>query len=247
MFTIGQVSKKTGVTVRTLDYYDEIGLITPSSTTSGGHRLYDESNVMRLEQVLAFKYMGFTLDEIKEMLTDSTATWKESIEQQLIAVRQKQKILQALEQALEGVLYSIQFEKEVKWDKIFNIIRMFQEDPEVTLHIFEKYFSGEELNSVLFRNEEIPKEELIAYGDIIIEIRNHLHIDPGSEKALQLVQKWLDQVHRMFGNDEALLDKMWGLITDHKDDMCFYPMEADVIEFIERTIEIIQKNEGLKE
>lgn len=75
MYSIGQLSKETGVTVRTLDYYDEINLLNPSSTTEGGHRLYAEDDVLRLQQVLAMKYMGFSLEQIKEKLDESVVTW----------------------------------------------------------------------------------------------------------------------------------------------------------------------------
>ena len=83
MYTIGKLSKNTGVTVRTLDYYDEIGLMKPSSKTEGGHRLYSEDDVLRLERILALKYMGFSLEQIKDILENSTSTWQESIQQQL--------------------------------------------------------------------------------------------------------------------------------------------------------------------
>src|SRR5690606_40584262 len=100
MYTIGKLSKNTGVTVRTLDYYDEIGLIKPSSKTSGGHRLYSEDDVMKLERVLALKYMGFSLDQIKDILENSTSNWQDSIQHQLELVKREQERLKMLEQAL---------------------------------------------------------------------------------------------------------------------------------------------------
>ncbi|WP_077320551.1 MerR family transcriptional regulator [Virgibacillus proomii] len=68
MYTIGELSKKTGVTIRTLDYYDEIGLLNPASTTKGGHRLYGEAELLRLEQILSLKFLGFSLDKIRYIL-----------------------------------------------------------------------------------------------------------------------------------------------------------------------------------
>ncbi|HEY0483553.1 MAG TPA: MerR family transcriptional regulator [Kofleriaceae bacterium] len=63
-FTVGELSKLTGVTVRALHHYDEIGLVRPSQRTAAGYRLYDEADVLRLQQVLVFRELGVPLDEI---------------------------------------------------------------------------------------------------------------------------------------------------------------------------------------
>ena len=77
--------------MRTLDYYDEIGLMKPSSKTEGGHRLYSEGmDVLRLERILALKYMGFSLEQIKDIPgTFNFDLWQESIQQQLELVRRE--------------------------------------------------------------------------------------------------------------------------------------------------------------
>lgn len=67
---IGQLAGLTGVTVRTLRYYDQAGLLHPSAQTSGGHRLYDHANVVRLYRILALRRLQFTLAEIRSLLDD---------------------------------------------------------------------------------------------------------------------------------------------------------------------------------
>lgn len=238
MYSIGQLSKKTGVTVRTLDYYDEIGLVVPSSSTDGGHRLYSENDVLRLEQVLALKYMGFSLRQIKKILKESTVSWQQSIAQQLGMVKEQQIRLQALERALEGVLYSIEFEGEVKWPIVFETIRLFHHDPEIAFRMLNKYFPCEETEEIIRLNDQLTKEELRGWFHIIHDIQAHLHEDPGSDLAQALADKWLDQVRSMFGTDESRLDKMWEVVKDRKDGIPFYPLNADVVHFIERAMAI---------
>ena len=63
-FTVGELSRLTGVTVRALHHYDEIGLVRPSQRTAAGYRLYDEPDVLRLQQVLVLRELGVPLDEI---------------------------------------------------------------------------------------------------------------------------------------------------------------------------------------
>lgn len=68
MRTTSQVAKLTGISVRTLQYYDEINLLNPSQLTSSGYRLYDDEDLKKLQQILFFKELDFKLKEIKEII-----------------------------------------------------------------------------------------------------------------------------------------------------------------------------------
>lgn len=70
MIHINEVAKQTHITVRTLRYYDQIGLLECSSKTEGGHRLYSDEDLQKLQQIQFYKSMGYRLQEIQEMLTD---------------------------------------------------------------------------------------------------------------------------------------------------------------------------------
>ena len=71
--TVGQLARLSGVTVRTLHHYDETGLLRPSGRTDAGYRLYDPDDVARLQQVLYYRELGLTLDEVAELLDDPAA------------------------------------------------------------------------------------------------------------------------------------------------------------------------------
>lgn len=68
MYTVKEVSRRTGVSVRTLHHYDKTGLLKPSGLTSSGYRLYDDTALQRLHSILMFREVGFSLNEIKEFL-----------------------------------------------------------------------------------------------------------------------------------------------------------------------------------
>ena len=72
--TISQVAELTGISTRTLQYYDEINLLKPAEVTSAGYRLYDEGNLQTLQQILFFKELGFRLKEISEILQNLILT-----------------------------------------------------------------------------------------------------------------------------------------------------------------------------
>ena len=69
MMTVNEVSKLAGVSIRTMQYYDSIGLLKPAEYTESGYRLYDDTAMERLQQILLFRELEFPLKEIKEIVT----------------------------------------------------------------------------------------------------------------------------------------------------------------------------------
>ena len=69
-YSVGQVAGLAGVTIRTLHHYDEIGLLSPSGRSSAGYRIYEESDLRRLQQILFYRELGFTLEEIATIVND---------------------------------------------------------------------------------------------------------------------------------------------------------------------------------
>lgn len=70
-YTVGHVARMSGTTVRTLHHYDDIGLLSPAQRSDGGYRLYDDSDIDRLREILAFRELGLGLDEVAEAIESS--------------------------------------------------------------------------------------------------------------------------------------------------------------------------------
>lgn len=106
MKSISQVAKLTGVSIRTLQYYDEIGLLKPSKLTTAGYRIYDDDALQTLQQILFFKELGFSLKEIKEILEkpdfDRVAAFKKQKELFLLKRDRLDRLIQLLERLEKG-------------------------------------------------------------------------------------------------------------------------------------------------
>ena len=96
MMTVNEVSKLTGVSVRALQYYDSIGLLKPSGYTEAGYRLYDETQLERLQQILLFKELEFPLKEIKKIIDAPTFDRSKALEQQIELLTMKKEHLENL-------------------------------------------------------------------------------------------------------------------------------------------------------
>lgn len=105
MMTVKQVSVLTGVSVRTLQFYDEIGLLKPTQMTESGYRLYDESALEVLQQILFFKELDFTLKEIKVIMENPQFDKKAAFEKQKELIRLKRDRLNGLLELLDKLIH----------------------------------------------------------------------------------------------------------------------------------------------
>ena len=102
--TVGEVAKKIGVTVRTLQYYDKEGFLSPSAESEGGRRLYTDKDVVMLHQIISLKSLGFSLNDIKhrfnslETPTDVAAALTEQADRIQEKIEQLTASLTAIEQ-----------------------------------------------------------------------------------------------------------------------------------------------------
>ena len=103
MMIVNEVSKLTGVSIRTLQYYDTIGLLRPSKYTESGYRLYDDTALERLQQILLFKELEFSLKEIKEIIDAPNFDRQKALEQQIELLTLKKEHLENLIDFARGI------------------------------------------------------------------------------------------------------------------------------------------------
>ena len=96
MMTVNEVSKLAGVSIRTLQYYDSIGLLKPPEYTESGYRLYDDAAMERLQQILLFRELEFPLKEIREILDAPNFDRSKALEQQIELLTLKKEHLENL-------------------------------------------------------------------------------------------------------------------------------------------------------
>lgn len=100
VWKIGELARRTGLTVRTLHHYDEIGLLSPAERSDGGHRVYDEADVQRLYRIVSLRSLGFPLDAIAQALDSQAFDAKAAVDDHLrrleAQIAQEQQLLNKL-------------------------------------------------------------------------------------------------------------------------------------------------------
>src|SRR6516164_4066930 len=110
---VGELARRTGLTIRTLHHYDEIGLLRPSLHTESGHRLYTVGDIARLQQVLSLRQLGFSLEEIQGCLSRADFSPLEVIRLHVARLREQIELQRALCERLEGLAACFQGRGEI--------------------------------------------------------------------------------------------------------------------------------------
>jgi DNA-binding transcriptional MerR regulator len=127
---VGELAKITGLTIRTLRYYDQIGLFSPSGRTEAGYRLYTDHDLTRLQQILSLKELGLSLEQIKSILTGSTISLYDIVSMQMDRLRKNIKNQQKLLLELEHIINLMQENKPLtveNYTKLMQVMRMNHE------------------------------------------------------------------------------------------------------------------------
>ena len=103
MMTVNEVSKLTGVSIRTLQYYDKIGLLHPAKYTESGYRLYDDAALETLQQILLFRELEFPLKDIKEIISSPDFDRSKALEQQIELLTLKKEHIENLIDLAKGI------------------------------------------------------------------------------------------------------------------------------------------------
>ncbi|MGN9808179.1 MerR family transcriptional regulator [Micromonospora sp. BQ11] len=119
-YTVGQVAKAAGVTVRTLHHYDEIGLLSPGGRSAAGYRRYDDADLDRLQLIRYYRELGFPLDEIAAILddpaTDPAAHLRRQHEMLTGRIGKLQDMVAAIELAMEARRMNISLTPEERFE-----------------------------------------------------------------------------------------------------------------------------------
>ena len=170
MMTVKQVANLTGVSVRTLQFYDEIGLLKPAGLTEAGYRLYDENTLETLQQILFFKELDFTLKEVKTIMENPQFDKMNAFIKQRELIQLKRDRLNALIELLDKLIKGekcMDF-KKVDMTDYFNALNEYrQNNSEEIVKQFGSLESFDEMLTMMrSREDEIGEMAVKQYGSI---------------------------------------------------------------------------------
>jgi DNA-binding transcriptional MerR regulator len=245
VYTVKQLSNLAGISARTLHYYDEIGLLKPSSVGENGYRYYGDEAVLRLQQILFYRELGFSLNEIKLVVGNPDFNVMEALQTHKLALGQRVERLNRLISTVDNTINHLKGNKEMSKIQLF---AAFSEEKE------KKYFAEAEqiYDPVIVKTSQkkwngyskedkqrIGEEGNMAYEAVVAAIPLGA-ASPQAQAGVELWRKHMDY----FWNPN--LDQLLGLAemynTDERFKANFDKIDPRLAEFMREAVKVYVKN-----
>lgn len=207
---VGEVAKRTGVTIRTLHFYEEKGLLKPSLRTDAGYRLYSLDDLMQLQKIKSLQLLGLSLDEIVELEQANTPCLLGIINSHIKVLHKEIKRQSKLAERLTTIATRLTKEDAISIDMLIDALQ------ETTM--YEKYFTKEQVESLDKRKNDYDPEYFKQvereWSDIFkgFEALERQNAEPSSEQAQALAAKAKQLIDSFTGGDKGIersLDNMY--------------------------------------
>jgi len=215
MYRIQEFAELAGVTVRALHHYDRLDLLKPRRTGTG-YRLYGVRDLERLEQIVALKFLGLPLKQIKAVLKRGAMELPDALRMQRSVLEQKRSLLDRAIRAIREAERAVNRGQETDaavLKKIFEVIAM-QDNSDWML----KYHTPEARKKVEARRQEWTPElqERVSkqWADLMAEAEAAMGEDPASSKVQALAKRWMDLVEEFTGGDPEVAQGVRRLYAD---------------------------------
>lgn len=214
---VGALAKRTGITVRTLHHYDDIGLLSPSGRTPSGHRLYDENDVARLQQIASLRRLGLSLDEIAACLARPAFTLERTLElhaERITADIEEQKKMRSLVLHLRD---RVRENGHADLDELTRTIR--------TTLTYERYYSADQLETLERRASEVGTERMRevehAWERLFASFREAMdrNVDAESEEVRALAEQAAALVAEFTGGDAGIQASLTTMMREEGPDV----------------------------
>lgn len=208
-FSIGEISKLTGLTVRALQYYDNIGLVPLEKSGENGRRFYKQSDLTRLQQVLFYKSLGLKIKDISQLVKDTTTA------EQLIDVLEKQRELfyyklHEIKSNIAMIDASLTDIKENKGLPLGNLVQLMISLNKETVFQYKDVAFNKETEDIFQEYYQNPEEALEMYWEwksLVLEAVAHILNDdqPDSKQGQEFAKRWLETVVSITEGSQNLL------------------------------------------
>jgi DNA-binding transcriptional MerR regulator len=233
---IGEVAKATGLTVRALHHYDEIGLLVPSRRTDAGYRLYSDGDVRRLYRILALRGMGFTLEEIGGAFLRDGEDPRPAVRRHIERIDEQLRLAQQLRARLTHILDVLDHSAESSGDLFIDAIEVMTR--------MERYYTPDQLAQLSERADALGDEGMKRAQDdwaqliADVEAERQAGTDPADPRLTPLVERWNALIEQFTGGDPGIRASLQRLYeTEGPERASHGAVSAETMEYAKRAIE----------
>lgn len=229
---IGDLAKRTGLSIRTLHYYDEIGLLSPSHRNNAGHRFYGDQDIIQLQQILSLRQLGFSLDEIRDCLQSPEYSLPQVIELHRTRVREQLALSRTLLKRLDAIAQELETTHAIA---VENLIEAME-----TISMSEQYFTTEQQAVLETRFDEHETE----WQGLLSQIRTEMDkgTDFNSPDVRILARRWLAGMKSFIQGDHNIYTSLTRMVQQ-EEPISWGRMDAATFEYMLKAVSILTLGE----
>lgn len=209
---VKDLSKLTGVSVQTLHHYDKIGLLKPSTRSASRYRLYSETDLLKLQQIIALKFFGFSLIQIKKLLSENVNV-ADQFSSQVSLLEEKAETLLNASHTLKRIISKCQFDKSIPWTTILQMIEVFHNTKKLEKTLSSKVFTADEMKQYASFKADFDNRFTEAdrkafekkYSTIVEFVKSHIHEDPTHAAGIKIAKQYMKMIDKWYGEEHANL------------------------------------------
>lgn len=239
-----EFAKRAGVTIRTLHHYDRLGLLKPSGRTVAGYRLYTDRDLVQLEQIVALKFIGFPLSQIRELLSRKDLDVVSALRQQRQIISEKRDHLDRAIRAIERAEQLVSSGEQSDWEPFRKIIEVIQ--MQTRKDWMKKYYTEEQLSDLRKRyTPEVQAQAEQGWADLVRDVEAAIarRDSPESDTGRTLAERKQKLIDLFTGGDPGITANLQKLYEDKANWPATFkkPYSDEVDNFLCRAAEGLKK------
>lgn len=230
--TTGQVAKRFQLSIRTIRYYNQIGLVIPSKLEDSGRRHYTEEDCLTLQKVVLLKSLSLSLEEIQQLLNEQSiaailAAHRASLESKKVAIEE------SIEQT-NSLLHLHQLKGVLHWEEILSLVLPTSDQTD-----WLRYFSETDAQQLQSMLPKLKEDDLLTKRWVHLVRRLEVYVDAGVDPTSEIAQHSLEELDALtletFGDNPKLIESFWSVrrSPENSADLHLIPVKMEIIEFIE--------------
>lgn len=238
LLKVGELARRSGITVRTLHYYDSIGLLVPSARSDAGYRLYNRADVARLHHIQALRRMGVTLAEVGAILERSDLALPTVLERQIAMLNQQLAQITALRDRLQTMQLQLTAGDEPDLNDWLTTLEL--------MTMYDKYFTADELAQLPFYQADTQRQQ--EWAVMVQQVRELMANGTPVQDPLaqRIARRWMLTLERDTAGNPAFLTRLNAMHADEpsmREQTGITPAMTDYITraFAETKLAIYQK------
>ncbi|WP_226665566.1 MerR family transcriptional regulator [Metabacillus litoralis] len=205
-YSIGEFAKKTMTTIRTLHYYDEIGILHPSFVSDKGRRYYNDTDIITLQKIISLKFLGYSLEEISELMISSNWDLKESLQYQKQKMLEKKAQIEQMINTLDHALHLVDDNKKIDPSIFIFLIHMIQNE-DAQKEWLKTIFEEDKVQQMYLHSDEKQKQIEKSFFELSSKLKDLFGKDPGCTEIQQIIYEYIQLTEEVSGmNFTTLLE-----------------------------------------